>query len=160
LPDELPPNKVCPRCGAENLATAANCLECGAWLRSGIGPREEVLRIDGKSGAVLPPRRSAWGGFFRVMSVPGCTVLAFALCPAFEEKAVVASVAFLAAAILAITAARASDARDWGERGPHDGWLIVDGLLRGIGCLFAAVLAVVLSIWIFLFTVCYCGTRR
>ena len=160
MPDELPPNKVCPKCGVENLATASHCLECHAPLRAGLGHREEVLWIDGKSGGVLPRRWSAWKGFFRVMSVPGCTALAFAVYPDPDGKGAAAMLAFLASAMLAVAATIGSETPGRAGRGPHDGWVIVDGLLRGIGCLVSALAALGVSLFACFLAVCYCGSRR
>ena len=162
MPDELPPNKVCPKCGAENLATASHCLECHAPLRPGLGLREEVLWIDGKSAArrPLPLRdRSGWRGFFRLMSVPGCTALVYALYPDFDGKGPAAIVTFIAAASLAIVAAVATDTPRHGRTTHHVGWATVDGLLRGIGCLFSAMVALGVSFFAFFFAMCYCGSR-
>lgn len=161
MDQELPPNKVCRKCGTENLATAARCLECNAPLQAGPAPREEILRIDGKSGLSLPPRGGfPWRGLFRVMSVPGCAVVAFWLSPSQEVQMLAVPATFLVALCLAIVAAVATDLTHRGRTTPHGGWAMVDGLLRGIGCLFTALAVPVVSVVAFFFALCYCSSNR
>ncbi len=171
---ELPKNKVCSRCGTENLATAARCLECGGPLGPAPAPREESPRIDGKPGRSLPSRGwFPWRGLSRAMSVPPFAVLAYLLWPDVEGRETAFGITFLAAACLAIVAGIGADSAFRGGTDRRGGWAVadvrlrgvgylftvVDVLLRGVGFLFTAVAALVLSLFALLLAVCYCGSR-
>src|SRR5947209_3489797 len=66
-PGELRPNKPCPRCGAENIASADRCLACGAAFEGAERPPAGDFakgakatpgpRVDARPGR---PERSWW----------------------------------------------------------------------------------------------------
>lgn len=156
---ELPPNKACPRCGVENLATAARCLECNAPLGSGPVRPEEILRIVDKPGVSRPRSGHLPRGFLRAMSVPGVAVAASFAWPTVEEKGAAALVGFIVAACLAVVTGVMVGPSDFGRPRPAGAWDFLDGLLRGLGCLFAILATLIVSVAALFFAACFCGSR-
>ena len=159
MPDELPPNKVCPTCGAENLATAARCLECNAALSVPPPSHDPILRIGDKTSPIPPRRRFLSRGFLRLMSVPALSVIVWTMWPEGAGKVVAIPCTFLVATCLAIVAGVAADPIPGSGSRPHAGWVFVDGILRGLGCLFSVVAGFVVSLGAFFLAVCYCNPR-
>lgn len=158
---ELPPNRPCPRCDAENLATADHCLECGAPLRRSPGPRDEILRIgDGK--LVPSPRarsRFPWHGLFRLMAPPASAAAVAFFWPSVEDRGAAALATFLLVACVGTVAAFEAERHAARGSRPGGGWVVVDGILRAIGAVFAGLVAFSISLFALLLAVCYCNTR-
>lgn len=157
--DELPPNKVCPRCGTENLATAARCIECNAGLGGAHRPDDPTLRIGDKTSPFPPRHGFLHRGFLRIMSVPALAVIAAAMWPEIEGKGIAALVAFIVAACLAMVAGVAAEPVTGSGAQPHAGWVFVDGILRGLGCLFSVMAGFVVALVAFFLAICYCNPR-
>jgi hypothetical protein len=157
---ELPPNKSCPKCGAENLATATQCLECEASLKAQPHAGQPILRITDKD---LEPVRQRGNfltqGFLRMMSVPAFAILTGILWPSPEGKGPAAMTAGAAAALLAIVVSVYVETTPFGRRRPAEVWLFLDTLIRGVGCLFALPAALFISIAALALGACYCGAR-
>lgn len=159
MPDELPPNQVCRKCGAENLATAERCLECNAPLAGRRPAAEPILRIVDKD--VRRPRRGGVfsRGFLRIMSVPGVALGVAIAWPSPETKGIAALFGFILTAYLAMIVTTKLDPTDFRRPRPHEVWEVIDVLLCGVGCLFAVVAGLAVSIFGLFFAYCSCAVR-
>ncbi len=118
---DLRPNKPCPRCGAENIATADRCIACGAAFEGAARPSEGVGATWEKKGqkpsaAEVPATgvRIRWqNDFFRIMGILAIGVSTFYVAGGPIALAVVVSLALVIRGFAApeVKKARAGSAR-------------------------------------------------
>lgn len=111
---ELRPNKPCPRCGAENIATADRCIACGAAFQ---GVRPPSMGVGSKIGKKDPEpsavdRPATWKPYvwqrnaFRVLGVAGCNGFAAYVVGRMERGGAIALVVVLLVLAISVLAAR------------------------------------------------------